>query len=77
MNLKSAKQLSMILTLVPLVCLVMYASTNAPIFVPLAVLSVVGQIWIKRKFWKCPHCHNPLHPATTGSCPHCGGKLDI
>lgn len=77
MSLKSAKQVSTILTLVPLFCLVMYASTNNSLFVPLAVLSVVGQIWVKRKFWKCPHCQNRLNAGVSGVCPFCGGKIDI
>ena len=77
MSLKTAKQVSLFLTIVPLFCLVMYASTNNPLMVPLAVLSVVGQIWLRRKFWKCPHCHNPLTPGASGTCPYCGNKLGI
>lgn len=77
MNLKTVKIVSLVLALIPLGCLFLYSKTNNSLFVVPAILSVVGQLSVRRSFWKCPDCKNPMPPTVVDQCPYCGQHLDI
>lgn len=76
MKLKHVKMASLFLTLVPLVCFIMFSQTGNSTFVTMAIVSVGAQFMLRRKFWICPKCKNRLPGTAEGHCPYCGAKLD-
>ncbi len=77
MNLKHVKLVSTVLTFLPLVCLIMYSSTQSYSFVSMALVSVGAQFLVRRKFWVCPHCKNNLGRTDGRVCPYCGRELNV
>ena len=76
MKLKHVKLASLFLTLIPLVCFIMFSKTGNSIFVTMAIVSVGAQFVLRRTYWVCPRCKNRLPGTAEGSCPHCGHRLD-
>ena len=77
MTLKHVKMASLFLTLVPLVCFIMFSKTGNGTFVTMAIVSVGAQFMLRRKFWICPKCKSNLPGTAEGHCPYCGARLDI
>ena len=77
MKLKHIKMVSLFLTLIPLVCFLMFSRTGNGTYVTMAIVSVGAQFMLRRKFWVCPKCRNRLPGTAEGHCPHCGHRLEI
>ena len=76
MKLKHVKMASLFLTLVPLVCFIMFSKTGNGTFVTMALVSVGAQFMLRRKFWICPKCKSNLPGTAEGHCPYSGARLD-